>query len=83
MVKDVLENFTSKVGQNIEILDLEQFGKSLFIDGELQVAENDEHLYSSTFVNSGLKLNPSNDKTAIIGGGMEELQENVYLKVLN
>ena len=68
-VKDVLENFTSKVGQNIEILDLEQFGKSLFIDGELQVAENDEHLYSSTFVNSGLKLNPSNDKTAIIGGG--------------
>ena len=69
MVKDVLENFTSKVGQNIEILDLEQFGKSLFIDGELQVAENDEHLYSSTFVNSGLKLNPSNDKTAIIGGG--------------
>jgi len=64
-----LENFTSKVGQNIEILDLEQFGKSLFIDGELQVAENDEHLYSSTFVNSGLKLNPSNDKTAIIGGG--------------
>ena len=69
MVKDVLENFTSKVGQNIEILDLEQFGKSLFIDGELQVAENDEHLSSSTFVNSGLKLNPSNDKTAIIGGG--------------
>ena len=47
MVKDVLENFTSKVGQNIEILDLEQFGKSLFIDGELQVAENDEHLYLS------------------------------------
>ena len=26
-------------------------------------------MYSSTFVNSGLKLNPSNDKTAIIGGG--------------
>ena len=64
-MNDVLEDFKSKVGQHIEILDLEQFGKSLFIDGELQVAENDEHLYSSTFVNSGLKLNPSNDKTAI------------------
>ena len=69
IVKNVLEDFTSKVGQHIEILDLEQFGKSLFIDSELQVAEKDEHLYSSTFVNSGIKLNPSKEKAAIIGGG--------------
>ena len=38
IVNDVLEDFTSKVGQHIEILELEQFGKSLFIDGEIQVA---------------------------------------------
>ena len=69
VVNNVLEDFTSKVGQHIEILDLEQFGKSLFIDNELQVATNDEHLYSSTFVNSGLKLNKAKDKAAIIGGG--------------
>ena len=69
IVNNVLEDFTSKVGQHIEILDLEQFGKSLFIDNELQVATNDEHLYSSTFVNSGLKLNKAKDKAAIIGGG--------------
>ena len=69
IVKNVLEDFKSKVGQHIEILDLEQFGKSLFIDSELQVAEKDEHLYSSTFVNSGLKLNPDKNKSAIIGGG--------------
>ena len=69
VVNDVLEDFKSKVGQHIEILDLEQFGKSLFIDGEIQVASTDEHLYSSTFVGSGLKLNKSNDKAAIIGGG--------------
>ena len=69
MVKNVLEDFTSKVGQHIEILDLEQFGKSLFIDNELQVAEKDEHLYSSTFVNSGLKLSQKKEKAAIIGGG--------------
>jgi len=69
IVKNVLEDFTSKVGQHIEILDLEQFGKSLFIDNELQVAEKDEHLYSSTFVNSGIKLNPGKEKAAIIGGG--------------
>ena len=44
VVKNVLEDFTSKAGQHIEILDLEQFGKSLFIDGEIQVASTDEHL---------------------------------------
>ena len=49
IVKDVLENFTSKVGQHIEILNLEQFGKALFIDKELQVDEKDEYIYSSTF----------------------------------
>jgi len=69
VVNDVLEDFKSKVGQHIEILDLEQFGKSLFIDGEIQVASTDEHLYSSTFVGSGLNLNKDNERTAIIGGG--------------
>ena len=69
VVNRVLENFKSKVGQYIEILDLEQFGKALFIDNEIQVAESDEHLYSSTFVNSGLKLNSKKEKAAIIGGG--------------
>ena len=69
VVNNVLEDFTSKVGQHIEILDLKQFGKSLFIDNEIQVATSDEHLYSSTFVNSGLKLNKDKEKAAIIGGG--------------
>ena len=69
VVNNVLEDFTSKVGQHIEILDLEQFGKSLFIDNEIQVAALDEHLYSSTFVNAGLKLNKNKEKAAIIGGG--------------
>ena len=69
VVNKVLENFKSKAGQYIEILELEQFGKSLFIDNEIQVAESDEHLYSSTFVNSGLTLNPKKEKAAIIGGG--------------
>ena len=69
VVNKVLENFKSKAGQYVEILELEQFGKSLFIDNEIQVAESDEHLYSSTFVNSGLKLNSKKEKAAIIGGG--------------
>ncbi len=69
VVNNVIADFKSKVGQHIEILDLEQFGKSLFIDGEIQVAESDEYLYSSTFVNAGLKLNKVKEKAAIIGGG--------------
>mgnify|MGYP001316062413 CR=1 FL=1 len=69
VVNEVLEDFKSKVGQHIEILELEQFGKSLFIDGEIQVAASDEHLYSSTFVGAGLKLNKDNERAAIIGGG--------------
>ena len=69
VVNDVLEDFKSKVGQHIEILELEQFGKSLFIDGEIQVATTDEHLYSSKFVGAGLKLNKNNERAAIIGGG--------------
>ncbi|MDA9135179.1 adenosylmethionine decarboxylase, partial [bacterium] len=69
VVNEVLEDFKSKVGQHIEILDLEQFGKSLFIDNEIQVATNDEVLYSSTFVNAALKLNKDMGTAAIIGGG--------------
>jgi len=69
VVNDVLEDFISKVGQHIEILELEQFGKSLFIDNEIQVASTDEHLYSGTFVNAGLKLNKDKENAAIIGGG--------------
>ena len=69
LVKEVLEDFKSKVGQHIEILNLVEYGKSLFIDGDLQVAESDEHLYSGTFVNSAMKLNKNKERAAIIGGG--------------
>ena len=69
VVNNVLEDFISKLGQHIEILDLEQFGKSLFIDNEIQVASSDEHLYSSTFVNAALRLNKDKENAAIIGGG--------------
>ena len=69
VVKDVLEDFTSKVGQHLEILNLEEFGKALFIDNELQVCERDEHLYSGQFVKSAMNLNRNNINAAIIGGG--------------
>lgn len=68
-VNEVLEDFTSKAGQHIEVLDLKEFGHTLFIDKSLQVATKDEHLYSSTFVNASLKLNDTKGRAAIIGGG--------------
>ena len=69
VVNKILEDFVSKVGQHIEILELEEFGKSLFIDNELQVAEKDEHIYSGQFVGSAMNLNSNNSNAAIIGGG--------------
>ena len=69
MVKDVLEKFTSKVGQFVEIMDLEEFGHALFIDHEIQVAEKDEKIYSSNFFKSSYDLSKKNNNVAIIGGG--------------
>lgn len=69
MVEEIIKNFKSDAGQHIEILKLKEFGNALFIDGEIQVAEKDEKLYSSTFVKSGLRLSTKNSTAAIIGGG--------------
>jgi len=69
MVEEVIKNFKSQAGQHIEILKLKEFGNALFIDGEIQVAEKDEELYSSTFVKSGLQISNQNSTAAIIGGG--------------
>ena len=70
VVNNVLEDFVSKEKQHIEILELEEFGKSLFIDNDLQVTEKDEHLYSGTMVGlASKKVNSNTTNTAVIGGG--------------
>ena len=69
VVNNVLEDFVSKENQHIEILDLEEYGKSLFIDNEIQVSESDEQLYSSTMVDSSARLHSVNKNVAVIGGG--------------
>ena len=50
-------------------MDLEEFGHSLFIDQEIQVAEKDEKIYSSNFFKSSYDLSKKNNNIAIIGGG--------------
>ena len=69
VVNNVLETFTSKVGQFVEIMKLEEFGNALFIDHEIQVAEKDEKIYSSNFFKSSYDLSRKNSNVAIIGGG--------------
>ena len=69
VVNDVLESFTSKVGQFVEVMNLEEFGNALFIDHEIQVAEKDEKIYSSNFFKSSYDLSKKNNNVAIIGGG--------------
>ena len=69
VVNNVLETFTSKVGQFVEVMNLEEFGNALFIDHEIQVAEKDEKIYSSNFFKSSYDLSKKNSNIAIIGGG--------------
>jgi spermidine synthase len=69
VVEEIIKCFKSEQGQFIEIMKLKEFGNALFIENELQVAESDEKLYSSTFVNSSLQLSGHNHSAAIIGGG--------------
>ena len=69
VVNDILEKLVSKVGQKLEILNIEEFGNALFIDDELQVSEKDEKLYSSTFVKSGISICKKTGIAAVIGGG--------------
>jgi len=83
VVNEVLEDFESKVGQHIEILKLEEFGKALFIDGELQVAEKDENIYSGQFVKSAMTLNSKNSNAAIIGGGDGGVARECLLRGFN
>ena len=61
---NVLPHEGQEIYSVFEILDLVEYGKSLFIDNDLQVAESDEHIYSGTFVNSALKLNKTKDRAA-------------------
>lgn len=55
--------------QTIDFYDTEAFGKMLFLDGHVQLAELDEHVYHECLVHIPL-LNASNPgKALIVGGG--------------
>ncbi len=55
--------------QYAEIIDLFAFGRTLFLDGKLQSAEIDEHIYHEMLVHPVMLMHPSPRNVLIMGGG--------------
>jgi len=56
--------------QRVQVIDTEQFGTTLVLDGQTQSAKSDEHMYHESLVHPAMLLHPS-PKTVFIGGGGE------------
>ena len=54
--------------QNIKIVNTDEFGLALFLDGSLQSTEKDEYIYHETIVHGLLSRNPSAERVLILGG---------------
>ncbi len=72
--------------QEAEIYHNQDFGKLLFLDGELQSASADEFIYHETLVHPAMLLHPHPRKVVILGGGeggtvREVLRHNSVEKV--
>ncbi len=55
--------------QNLDIVELGSYGKSLILDGKVQSTEKDEFLYHETLVHPAMILHPCPEKVFIVGGG--------------
>jgi len=67
-VKEVLENKHSHY-QNIAVLDTENFGKVLILDGYIQVTQLDEFIYHEMIAHVPLITHENPENVLIIGGG--------------
>ena len=56
--------------QHVQIIETDQFGKTLVLDSKTQSAEADEHVYHETLVHPAMLMHP-NPKRVYIGGGGE------------
>lgn len=65
--KDIF-NSVSKY-QNIRIIDNKDFGRMLFLDNDLQIAEKDAWLYNESMVSPLVEAGIPLDNVAILGGG--------------
>jgi spermidine synthase len=55
--------------QDILIARTESYGRALFVDGAIQSAECDEHIYHEALVHPALLLHPEPRHVLIVGGG--------------
>jgi spermidine synthase/S-adenosylmethionine decarboxylase proenzyme len=55
--------------QQIDIIENDDFGKILFLDKDVQIAEADAHTYSWNMIAPLIEKNKKIDKVAILGGG--------------
>lgn len=55
--------------QEIIVADVEDFGRCLILDGYIQSAEADEHIYHESLVHPAMILHQRPSKVLIIGGG--------------
>jgi spermidine synthase len=54
--------------QTVDIVELFQYGKTLFLDKRLQASEVDEFIYHETIVHPALLTHPNPKKVLVIGG---------------
>ncbi|MBI4391253.1 MAG: spermidine synthase [candidate division NC10 bacterium] len=55
--------------QVVEILETAKFGKMLILDGKIQSAALDEHIFHETLVHPAMLMHPNPRRVCIIGGG--------------
>lgn len=55
--------------QHIEIIENDNFGRMMFLDSDLQIAENDAHLYNKSLVMPLVDRRNKLETVAILGGG--------------
>ena len=67
-VTDVLLNLKSQY-QDILLIQTEEYGKTLILDGAIQITERDEFCYSEMMAHVALCSHPSPKQVLIVGGG--------------
>ena len=55
--------------QQIDIVDTEEFGRVLVLDGLVQSSEYDEYYYHESLVHPAMVLHPNPERVLILGGG--------------
>ena len=67
-ITDILHQETTPF-QKLAVLNTVEWGRALFLDGVLQLAEKDEYIYHEMIAHVGMNSHPGPEKVLIIGGG--------------